>query len=76
MDTMSVSQAISAAKAFAVERGLSFEEPVVADLLEDGRYQVTLPAEGASDPDLVVDPPELIIQVDLEKDQVTLLPAM
>jgi len=73
---MSESQAISAAKAFATERGLSFEEPIVADLLEDGRYQVTLPVEGASDPNLVIDPPELIIQVDLETDHVTLLSAM
>jgi len=76
MSVTSESRAISAAKAFAVKRGLRFEEPVAATLLKDGRYQVTMPVEGASDPNFVIDPPEFIVQVDLEKDQVILLPEM
>lgn len=76
MEVTPESRAIAAAKAFAVERGLRFEEPVVAICLEDGRYQVTMPVEGASNPNLVIDPPEFIVQLDLEKDQIILLPAM
>lgn len=76
MNAMSESQAISAAKAFATERGLRFEEPVFACLIDDGRYQVTLTVEGASDPDFVIDPPEFVVHVDLERDEVTLIPAM
>ncbi|OAV54484.1 hypothetical protein A6U98_03225 [Rhizobium sp. WYCCWR10014] len=73
---MSENQAISAAKAFAIERGLRFEEPISAQHLDDGRYRVTLAVEGASDPNAVIDPPEFIVHVDLEQNEVRLMPAM
>ncbi|MDV4154770.1 hypothetical protein [Rhizobium brockwellii] len=76
MNAMSENRAISAAKAFAIERGLRFEEPISAQHLADGRYLVTFAVEGASDPNTVIDPPEFIVQVDLERNEVTLLPAM
>ncbi|OWV73847.1 hypothetical protein ATY76_29815 [Rhizobium sp. R339] len=60
----------------ATEKGLLFEEPISARHLAVDQYLVTFAVEGASDPNTVTDPPEFIVQVDLGRNEVTLLPAM
>jgi hypothetical protein len=76
VEDRNIDWALSRATTFAVSRGLRFEAPVVAQQVSDGIYEVTFAAEGASNPDLVMDPPEFIIRVDIESGDVILCPAM
>jgi hypothetical protein len=56
--------AIRIATSFLKDRGIAFEEPVTASQLDDSLIEVVFAALGASDPNLVVDPPEVRVQVD------------
>jgi hypothetical protein len=55
---------------------MAFEEPVTVRRNDDGRYWVTFPVEGSSDPTVVIDPPAFVIEVDLQIGQVELVPEM
>lgn len=76
MEDSTANEAIAKAKAFATDRGLRFEEPVSACTNNGNQYQVTLTVEGVSDPNAVIDPPEFVVEVDLENGAVTLIPSM
>jgi len=69
-------KAILGGRTFSIGRALRYEEPVSARAVSAGRYHVTFPAEGASNPNLVIDPPEFVVQVDLASGEITLLPDM
>jgi hypothetical protein len=68
--------AIRIAKSFLKDKGIPFEEPVRASKLDGSRIEVVFAALGASDPNLVVDPPDVRVQVDTTNLVAELVPDM
>lgn len=67
---------IQAAINFLVEKHVEFSEPIHAISIDARTVEVVFTAPGALDPNLVVDPPEVRVRVDVETQLAELVPDM
>jgi hypothetical protein len=65
---MTTDQAIDAAREFLISQKIDFSEPIHCDVVKNS-FMVVFTAPGALDPNLVVDPPEIRVEVPIQTQQ-------
>jgi hypothetical protein len=68
--------ATSIAESFLKSKGIAFEGPATATNLNGSTVEVVFAALGASDPNLIVDPPDVRVQIDTTNLVAELVPDM
>jgi len=73
---MDKSSTIQAASRFLADSQIGFDEPAQVVRLGDHFAEVIFPVPGTSDPGVVVDPPDVRVQIDLRDGSASLVPQM